>query len=58
MLGEEKTAAALGQSRATALNGLVVTPWGHRNLRVEDPDGMQVTLFEVSSKPALDDNNQ
>lgn len=25
----------------------VVTPWGDRNARVIDPDGMQVTLFEV-----------
>jgi catechol 2,3-dioxygenase-like lactoylglutathione lyase family enzyme len=24
-----------------------VTPWNHRNARVEDPDGMQVTLFQV-----------
>jgi catechol 2,3-dioxygenase-like lactoylglutathione lyase family enzyme len=25
----------------------VVTPWGHHNARVEDPDGLQVTLFQV-----------
>jgi catechol 2,3-dioxygenase-like lactoylglutathione lyase family enzyme len=25
----------------------VVTPWGHRNARVQDPDGLQVTLFQV-----------
>ena len=26
----------------------VVTPWGDTNVRFEDPDGMQVTLFQVS----------
>lgn len=25
----------------------VVTPWGDRNVRIQDPDGMQVTLFQV-----------
>jgi catechol 2,3-dioxygenase-like lactoylglutathione lyase family enzyme len=25
----------------------VVTPWRHHNVRVEDPDGLQVTLFQV-----------
>ena len=25
----------------------VVTPWGHHNVRLQDPDGMQVTLFQV-----------
>jgi lactoylglutathione lyase len=25
----------------------VVTPWGHRNVRVRAPDGMQLTLFTV-----------
>ena len=25
----------------------IVTPWGHRNVRVEDPDGLQVTLFQI-----------
>lgn len=24
-----------------------VTPWGDTNVRLEDPDGMQVTLFQV-----------
>jgi catechol 2,3-dioxygenase-like lactoylglutathione lyase family enzyme len=24
----------------------VVTPWGDRNVRLQDPDGMQVTLFQ------------
>jgi catechol 2,3-dioxygenase-like lactoylglutathione lyase family enzyme len=28
----------------------IVTPWGHRNVRFEDPDGMQITLFQVLDK--------
>ena len=30
----------------------VVTPWGDRNARVQDPDGMQITLFQTSENPA------
>jgi catechol 2,3-dioxygenase-like lactoylglutathione lyase family enzyme len=26
----------------------VVTPWGDRNVRFQDPDGMQITLYEAS----------
>lgn len=33
---------------ATLINPPVTTPWGHRNARVMDPNGMQVTLFEVN----------
>jgi len=25
----------------------VVTPWGDKNVRLQDPEGLQVTLFEV-----------
>ena len=25
----------------------VITPWGHHNVRLQDPDGLQVTLFQV-----------
>jgi lactoylglutathione lyase len=25
----------------------ILTPWGHHNARLEDPDGLQVTLFQV-----------
>lgn len=32
---------------ATLVHPPVVTPWGDRNVRLEDPDGMQVTLFEA-----------
>jgi hypothetical protein len=29
----------------------IVTPWGHRNARLCDPDGMQITLFQVLDSP-------
>jgi methylmalonyl-CoA/ethylmalonyl-CoA epimerase len=29
----------------------VVTPWGDYNVRLQDPDGMQVTLFQVLDQP-------
>jgi catechol 2,3-dioxygenase-like lactoylglutathione lyase family enzyme len=32
---------------ATLVHPPIVTPWGHHNARVQDPDGMQVTLFQV-----------
>lgn len=32
---------------ATLVHPPVVTPWGDYNVRIEDPEGMQVTLFEV-----------
>ncbi len=25
----------------------VVTPWGDHNVRLQDPDGMQITLFQI-----------
>lgn len=28
----------------------VVTPWGDTNVRLQDPDGMQITLFHKSEK--------
>jgi catechol 2,3-dioxygenase-like lactoylglutathione lyase family enzyme len=36
---------------ATLVHDPVVTPWGDSNVRLQDPDGMQVTLFEVGQKP-------
>lgn len=30
---------------ATLVHAPVVTPWGDRNVRLQDPEGMQVTLF-------------
>jgi methylmalonyl-CoA/ethylmalonyl-CoA epimerase len=32
---------------ASLVHPPVDTPWGHRNARVQDPDGLQVTLFQV-----------
>jgi catechol 2,3-dioxygenase-like lactoylglutathione lyase family enzyme len=32
---------------ATLVHPPIVTPWGHRNVRLQDPDGMQITLFQV-----------
>jgi methylmalonyl-CoA/ethylmalonyl-CoA epimerase len=31
---------------ATLVHPPVTTPWGDRNVRIQDPDGMQVTLFQ------------
>jgi lactoylglutathione lyase len=44
---EDSTAAADALERAGAqrLGGPVVTPWGDRNVRLQAPDGMQLTLF-------------
>lgn len=35
---------------ATLVHAPVVTPWGDTNARLQDPDGMQVTLFQVMEK--------
>jgi methylmalonyl-CoA/ethylmalonyl-CoA epimerase len=32
---------------ATLIHGPVVTPWGDKNVRFRDPDGMQITLYQV-----------
>jgi len=32
----------------------VLTPWGDYNARLQDPDGMQVTLFQASESPKID----
>lgn len=31
---------------ATLVHPAVVTPWGDLNVRLQDPDGMQITLFQ------------
>jgi len=28
----------------------IITPWGDYNVRLQDPDGMQITLFQVVDK--------
>lgn len=35
------------ENGATLVHPPVVTPWGDYNVRVQDPDGMQVTLFQA-----------
>ena len=40
-------AAALVTAGAEQVAEPVVTPWGHRNVRLRAPDGMQLTLFTV-----------
>lgn len=32
---------------ATVVHPPVVTPWNHHNVRLQDPDGLQMTLFQV-----------
>ncbi len=33
---------------ATLVHPPVITPWGDSNVRLQDPDGMQITLFQKS----------
>ena len=40
---------------ATLVHPPVITPWGDHNVRLQDPDGMQITLFQ---KPDNDNNQQ
>lgn len=35
---------------ATLIHPPVQTPWGDVNVRLQDPDGMQITLFQVAEK--------
>ena len=35
---------------ATLVHEPVLTPWGDTNARLQDPDGMQITLFQVSQQ--------
>ena len=35
---------------ATMVHSPVITPWGDTNVRFEDPDGMQITLFQKLRK--------
>jgi uncharacterized glyoxalase superfamily protein PhnB len=32
---------------ATLVHPPIITPWGDYNVRLQDPDGMQVTLFQI-----------
>jgi methylmalonyl-CoA/ethylmalonyl-CoA epimerase len=35
---------------ATLIHEPVMTPWGDYNVRLQDPDGLQVTLFQVTDQ--------
>lgn len=35
---------------ATLVHEPVLTPWGDYNVRLQDPDGMQVTLFQATNQ--------
>ena len=35
---------------ATLVHLPIVTPWGDTNVRLQDPDGMQITLFQSSAQ--------
>lgn len=48
----DAAAARLHAHGATLLHPPVVTPWGDRNVRFEDPDGMQITLYETAAGSA------
>jgi len=45
----EAAIARLLANGATLVHAPVVTPWGDRNARLQDPDGMQITLFQPSA---------
>jgi uncharacterized glyoxalase superfamily protein PhnB len=36
---------------ATLVHPPVMTPWGDYNVRLQDPDGMQITLFQSKENP-------
>ena len=37
-------------SGATLVHPPVVTPWGDENVRFQDPDGLQITLYQVQNQ--------
>jgi len=41
--------ARLIANGATLVHEPVLTPWGDYNARIQSPDGMQITLFQVSA---------
>jgi uncharacterized glyoxalase superfamily protein PhnB len=38
------------ENGATLVHPPVLTPWGDYNVRLQDPEGMQVTLFQVRNE--------
>ena len=45
------TAQRLAGAGATIVGGPVTTPWNDRNVRLDPPDGVQLTLFTVLDAP-------
>ena len=45
--GHVETVRTLLANGAKLVHEPVVTPWGDTTVRLEDADGMQVTLFQV-----------
>jgi len=39
---------------ATLVHPPIITPWGDFNVRLQDPDGMQITLFQVPDSKEQD----
>jgi uncharacterized glyoxalase superfamily protein PhnB len=35
---------------ASVVHPPILTPWGDYNVRLKDPDGMQITLFQTAEK--------
>ena len=48
VLDVEAEASTLQKAGAKVLSHPTLMPWGDRNARIETPDGMQVTLFQVA----------
>jgi methylmalonyl-CoA/ethylmalonyl-CoA epimerase len=44
----EAAMVRLKEHGATLVHPPVVTPWGDRNVRFQDPDGMQITLYQAA----------
>lgn len=47
----DEASGDLEAAGATRLGGPVDTPWGHRNVRLRTPDGIELTLFAVPAPP-------
>ncbi len=47
----EAAVTRLLESGATLVHPPVTTPWGDKNVRFEDPDGMQITLYQAKANP-------
>lgn len=43
---------------ATLVHEPVITPWGDRNARIQAPDGLQITLFQVGSNNRSEPENE